>query len=270
MDDLDFSPEEIATLDGLDEDPNYTDEPKDEGLDLGDAPTFADDYSEDPDPPGDTEIIAGDGLTDDELMALAGIGDDEEEQKDEGLDLGDAPTFADDYSEDPDPVGDTEIIGDDLTEDELHTLSGINEHDEQEYVEERVIKAEPVLVEEKHNALEVREWEISFGPVSAPAGEQTTVTISPQCLFRGEKIMASDTGSTPGRGTRIISVVVGNKQQKPTNNGRGTLTSFFNETALANGITFDTAKPWSKIAVTISFVEACTFDMSVFGRAVVD
>jgi len=122
---------------------------------------------------------------------------------------------------------------------------------------------------DKRRLLKTREWQLDFGPVWVPAGNQTTITISPQCLFRGEKIMATDTSTTPGNGTRIVSVVVGQKVQKP-NGGNGTLTQFFAATALANGIKFDTAQRWSNIAVTVSFVETCTFDMSIFGSCVVD
>lgn len=112
-----------------------------------------------------------------------------------------------------------------------------------------------------------RDWTLDFGPVNGPAGFTTVITASPQLLFRGEKIMATDTAVPAGTGTRIIAVTVGSKIQKPLGT-TGTLTLFFDDAALANGITFDTAKPWSHVQVTVSFIKACTFDMTVFGKAV--
>ena len=136
----------------------------------------------------------------------------------------------------------------------------------EDYLAERVAASRPLLAKTEQPLSESREWSIDFGPVSAPAGYSTTITISPQVLFRGEKILANDTAAPAGTGTRITSVAVGQKVQRPANGG--TLTRFFAADALANGILFDTAHPWSRIAVTVSFMQAVTFDMSVFGRAV--
>lgn len=129
---------------------------------------------------------------------------------------------------------------------------------------DRVVEATVVLEKDR-----VREWSMDFGPAWAPAGEQIVLSVQPQCIFRGEKIVATDTGSTPGRGTRIMSVTVAQKIQRPAGD-KGTLTQFFSQTGLADGVTFDTADKWAKIAVAVSFVESCTFDMSIFGTAVVD
>ena len=135
-----------------------------------------------------------------------------------------------------------------------------------EYEAKRAAGNTPVLRYDEVPA-RLRQWTLDFGPVSAPAGFSTTITISPQCLFRGEKIIATDTAAVAGTGTRITTVAVGARIQRPLGNA-GSLSLFFSQTALANGITFDTAKPWSRIAVTVSFVTACTFDMTVFGTAV--
>lgn len=133
----------------------------------------------------------------------------------------------------------------------------------------RAVQTTPMRAAKPALEPQLREWQIDFGPVFGPAGAQTTITLQPQCLFRGEKIMATDTGTTAGRGTRIVSVTVGMKVQRPAGVG-ATLTQFFSSNALGNGITFDTANEWTAIAVTVSFVESCTFDMTVFGKAVVD
>lgn len=116
---------------------------------------------------------------------------------------------------------------------------------------------------------EQRDWDINFGPAFGPAGAVVVITARPQVVFRGEKLIATDTSerSGPGRGTRVIQVAVGQRIQRPGADN-GTLTSMFAATALANGIKFDTAHPWEDIKVTVSFVEQCTFDASVFGKAV--
>jgi hypothetical protein len=113
-----------------------------------------------------------------------------------------------------------------------------------------------------------REWDMSIGPAFGQAGTQQVLTAQVQCLFRGEKLMATDTGSTPGRGTRIMQFVVGQKIQRPTASG-STLVDFFSPVALGNGIRWDTCQPGVTISVTVSFVESCTFDMTVFGKAVI-
>lgn len=139
-----------------------------------------------------------------------------------------------------------------------------------DYLARRAAAASGVVVTRKRRNAS-RDWQLDFGPVWGPAGETTTITIRPQCLFRGEKIMATDTAPTPGLGTRIVAVTVGQKLQRPAGaaNG-GTLSTFFGANSLANGILFDTAKEWSTVAVTVSFVQTCTFEMSVFGKAVVE
>jgi hypothetical protein len=111
-----------------------------------------------------------------------------------------------------------------------------------------------------------RDWQLDFGPVSGPAGSVTTLTVAPQCSFRGEKVMARDTGSTPGRGTRVMSILVGNRPQRPLANG-STLADFFSPVALGNGVRWDTCDKALSISITVSFAEACTFDLTVFGRA---
>src|SRR3990167_6561666 len=137
------------------------------------------------------------------------------------------------------------------------------------YELERIAADHAAVATRKEKLEKTRDWDLSFGPIWAPAGRETTITVSPQCLFRGEKIIATDTGSPNGRGTRIMQVAIGNKIQRPAGRN-GSLTVFFANNALGNGIKFDTAQQWSDIAVTVSFIQECTFDMTVLGRAVID
>jgi hypothetical protein len=112
-----------------------------------------------------------------------------------------------------------------------------------------------------------RDWQIDFGPVSGAASTTTTLTVAPQCLFRGEKVMATDTASTAGMGTSIGQILIGQRLQRPAGTG-ATLTAFFANNALGNGIKWDTCEKALSISVTVSFISACTFFMTVFGKAV--
>lgn len=159
---------------------------------------------------------------------------------------------------DDDLAADESVLGDEVTA----ASPGF-----EAYEATRIAASRPVLQAQPTRQV-LREWDIGFGPVVAPAGRVVVVTKRPQVLYRGEKVMATDTGSTPGQGTRILQVAVGQRVQRPGSD-RGTLTSMFAATALATGIQFDTAHPWEDIAITVSFVEECTFDMSLFGKAVV-
>ncbi len=116
--------------------------------------------------------------------------------------------------------------------------------------------------------IESRDWDLCFGPMYGEAGTTTVLVVAPQCFFRGEKIIATDTAEKPGRGTRITQVLIGQRLQRPATGG-GSLTAFFASNAIGNGVTWDTCEPAFSIAVTVSFIEACTFDMNIFGRAIV-
>lgn len=133
------------------------------------------------------------------------------------------------------------------------------------YAEKRAAASRPMV--QKVPLQKARDWQIDFGPVCSGAGTTTTISQNPQCLFRAEKVMATDTASPAGTGTRIQQIFVGNKLQRPANAG-ATLTVFFANNALGNGVRWDTCEKALSIAITVSFVSACTFDMTVFGKAV--
>lgn len=113
-----------------------------------------------------------------------------------------------------------------------------------------------------------RDWDVPLGPVSGAAGTTTTISFQPQAYFRVEKLMATDTNSTPGMGTAITQILVGQRLQRPATGG-GTLSIFYSNQSLGNGLRWDTCQPAFAIALTISFVAACTFYGNLFGKAVV-
>lgn len=133
-----------------------------------------------------------------------------------------------------------------------------------------VPRTSTVVLQEDALDLKRRKWQIDSGQVFGPVNGETDITLKPQCLFRCEKIMATDDSSNPGAGTRILSVTVGNKVQKLTPGGNGTLTQFFAAQALANGIKFDTTQPYQTITIRVRFMVQCNFEMSIFGTSVVD
>ncbi len=113
-----------------------------------------------------------------------------------------------------------------------------------------------------------RDWDVPLGPVSGAASTTTTITFQPQAYFRVEKLMATDTGSPAGFGTAITQIAVGQRLQRPILTG-GTLSLFYSQQALGNGLRWDTCQPAFNIALTISFITACTFYGNLFGKAVV-
>lgn len=136
-----------------------------------------------------------------------------------------------------------------------------------QYAEKRAASSRAMVAQIPMN--KARDWQIDFGPVSGSASTQTTITVSPQVLFRGEKIMATDDGGskTAGYNTRVGAIFIGQKSQRPANSGT-TLTYFFANGALGNGIRWDTCDKALSISVTVSFVTTSTFEMTVFGKAV--
>lgn len=135
-----------------------------------------------------------------------------------------------------------------------------------QYVEKRAAASRPML--NKVGYQKARDWNIDFGPVFGSASTTTTITVAPQCLFRGEKVMATDWGPNPaGYNTRVQSIFVGQKLQRPAA-GSNTLTYFFANGSLGNGIKWDTCDKALSISMTISFITAATFEATVFGKAV--
>jgi hypothetical protein len=111
-----------------------------------------------------------------------------------------------------------------------------------------------------------RDWQLDFGPVVGKAGEVKTIESEPGTLFCGEKIIATD--SKDGRGTRIGQILIGQRFQCMPGL-TATLTKFFDINAVGNGVRWDNCRRGEKIKMTVSFIEDCTFDATVFGRAAI-
>lgn len=110
-----------------------------------------------------------------------------------------------------------------------------------------------------------RLWQLDFGPVSGAEGEERAIEVRPSALFRGEKILASDTGRVPGKGTHLLSLLVGGHSQFRPGAGPVSLDAFSNN-SLGSGIKFDVCQPSDSIMMVVKFVESCTFDATIFGR----
>lgn len=113
-----------------------------------------------------------------------------------------------------------------------------------------------------------RDWQVDFPSTYGTAASSTTITVNPQVLFEGQRIMATDSFTTAGYGTRIGAILVGQQNQRPTNAG-STLTGFFANNSIGTGIKWDTCQIGNQISMSVSFTQNCTFDCTVFGRAVV-
>lgn len=133
------------------------------------------------------------------------------------------------------------------------------------FVQNRIAANRPML---RRTPIDrARDWDFPLGPVSGTAGTTTTITVNPQTLFRVEKIMATDVGpQTSGYNTSVTQVIIGNKLQRPATTG-GTLTLFFANNALGNGVKWDTCQPALVISFTISFITTSTFYGTLWGKA---
>ncbi len=133
------------------------------------------------------------------------------------------------------------------------------------FVQQRIASSRPLI---KRTPVDrARDWDFPLGPVSGSAGTQTTITIQPQTLFRVEKIMATDIGpQSAGFNTSVTQVIIGNKLQRPATTG-GTLTLFFAQNALGNGVKWDTCQPALSISFTVSFLTTSTFFGTLWGKA---
>lgn len=118
-------------------------------------------------------------------------------------------------------------------------------------------------------AVKARDWQLpmtQYGTV----GQTVTVTAAPQCLFRPEKLMVTEIGSsTNGYGSTITGASIGQKNQMPTTTG-GMLSASFINTTLGNGIKWDTCQPALTISITLSFLQTCTWYGTLFGKAVLN
>lgn len=109
-------------------------------------------------------------------------------------------------------------------------------------------------------------WDIPLGPVFGEAGTTTVLTVKPQVRFRVEMVMAQDTGVPQNNGTRVMQFLVGNRLQRPSSGG-STLSAFFGATSLGGRLGWDTCDKGLSIALTVSFVQSCTLDVALFGKA---
>ena len=133
-------------------------------------------------------------------------------------------------------------------------------------VQQRIANVQPVI--RKVAPTKWRDWQIDFPSTYGASSTATTIVVNPQVLFEGQRIMATDSYTTAGYGTRIGTILVGQANQRPANSG-STLTAFFANNSIGTGIKWDTCQIGNQISMNVSFVQSCTFDCTVFGRAVV-
>lgn len=110
---------------------------------------------------------------------------------------------------------------------------------------------------------EGRDWDFPLGPIHGAAGTSTVIVFEPQCHFRAEKLMLTDSSEKAGFGTAISTVLIGQRLQRPAT-ANATLSVFF---ALGNRLQWEECPPQFSIALTINFIQDCTFYGNLFGRA---
>lgn len=113
-----------------------------------------------------------------------------------------------------------------------------------------------------------RPWQVDFGPEPLDGGKGAkgttiSITVAPRCLFRGERLIATDSWNPPGTGTRITQVLIGRRIQDKL--GLPLPTSHF---ATKRPFRLDTCEKALSISLTVEFLEDCVFDATLHGRAV--
>jgi hypothetical protein len=107
-------------------------------------------------------------------------------------------------------------------------------------------------------------WDYPLGPVFGAAGTVTTISVTPQCRYRVEKVMATDTSPNPGFGVGVVQFMVGQQLQRPVTAG-ASLATFFGPTAIGNGLRWGVCDKGLSITLQVSFIASCTFHGSLFG-----
>lgn len=119
-----------------------------------------------------------------------------------------------------------------------------------------------------------QEWQIGLNMFGTPQ-QTVTGTITPQCYFRAEKLMAVELFNNGGLNnppiaTSITGAFIGQKNQLPVGAGAGggLHSAFFATGALGNGIKWSTCQPAISITIQVSFLSIATWYGGLFGKAV--
>lgn len=113
-----------------------------------------------------------------------------------------------------------------------------------------------------------RRWPVSF-EAQGRAGTTTTVTVQPQCLFRGIKLFATDDSAEPGHSTDIIGAFVGNRPIIGPFGAAIIPVAEFAHYKVNNQLLFPTCDPALLITLQVRFRRDCTFYATIMGDAVI-
>lgn len=132
---------------------------------------------------------------------------------------------------------------------------------------QQIARSKPVL--KRSSPTQWRKWSTGIGPVHIAAGGTGTFTISPQCLFRVEKMYLTDindAGVGAGYASSVTGITVGQQNQLPNNTSMPSWT--FGPGLLGNGVEWDTCQGAYTMTITFSATYRCTITGALFGQAV--
>ena len=109
-------------------------------------------------------------------------------------------------------------------------------------------------------------WDFSFPQVAGVPGQTVELKQQMQCRFKVEKVKAFDSATPAGTGTRIASFMVGQQIQRPAVTDTAS-SVFFAGNSIGNNVRWDVCEPGLNIIVVVQFIQACTFDLCLFGFA---
>ena len=119
-----------------------------------------------------------------------------------------------------------------------------------------------------------QEWQIGM-TLFGTSGTTGTATVTPQCYFRAEKLMAVELTNAgvlnnPPQNMVITGAFIGQKNQLPVGAGAGggLHAAFFATGALGNGIKWSTCQPAITMSIQVQFNGTGTIYLGLFGKAV--
>jgi hypothetical protein len=125
---------------------------------------------------------------------------------------------------------------------------------------DNLARSQPTII--RHAPRKARNWQVDFPAVTGEEGDIKYLQARPQCLFRADKLRATD--SLAGEGTVILDMFVGQRLQWPSGTTIPThkmMNDWFSHQ-------FDTCEPVFFITLKIRFLKKCEFSAILQGRAV--
>ncbi len=130
------------------------------------------------------------------------------------------------------------------------------------FIQQRATATRPLV--RQAPAYKTRGFSFDFS-ISGRKGDTVNVVRDPNILFRIDRLMAVDNSSSPGLGTRIKMIIIGNRIQYRAESG-GCFSAQLDE--ISRNMKFDVCQLGLSIAVSVEFLKDCDWSMTAFGKGI--